>query len=281
MFLLTDIPEWNAPLLAALARRDLPVEVLTKPAVIATPGLLVNRVSASAASSDSAFAAAVETYLREEAAKGRPIVNGADCYRLGYDKWAQAIFFAECGVRTPETRLVEGGSRALPDRPVLLKPRVGGYGRGIVALEPGEPIPVLSSSAIEQVRLEPVDRAVHRVEIVGQRVLYEAITSVEPGSYNYCLASGEPGTVLKPAPEPAVAELILALARRAGMQIGSIEYLLSADGVPAFIDLNPVSSYHPGVMSILGFDPFEALAGLLGDLSGFRTADLSPPTKAR
>jgi len=261
--LLTDLPEWNAPLVAALERLGAEVVVLTQPGPIPTEAVLLNRVSAGIAARDRSFAGDVESFLLEAAQSGRRVINGAGCFRLGYDKWAQAVFFAQCGVRTPRSALAEPGVRQLPDCPVLMKPRVGGFGRGIVALAPGVVAPDAafgSGIMLEQERIEPIDQAVHRAEVIGSQVLYEAVTQLEPDRYDYCLATGESATELRAAPVPEVCKTIVDLADRAGMEIGSVEYLLDGEGEPWFIDLNPVSSYHPAVEKELGFDPVHALA---------------------
>lgn len=264
MVLLTDDAKWNEALIVWLERLGVPLRVTEGPGGITADGILVNRVSARRASEDPAFAREIEAFLREQRNQGRVVVNGAGCLRLGCDKWAQAKLFERCGARTPETRVVVSGRRALPERPVLVKPLVGSFGRGIVTLGPGEELPEAVTSEggryVEQERLDAVDGAVHRVEVLGDDVLYEAKTQMASGNFNYCLASGDLDTVVEAKLDPQLREIALRIAREADMQIGSVEYLLGEGGEPLFIDLNPVSSFHPSAAKELGFDPVERLA---------------------
>jgi hypothetical protein len=47
------------------------------------------------------------------------------------------------------------------------------------------------------------------------------------------------------------------------MELGAVEYLLDEKDNPVFIDLNPVSSFHPGATAVLGRDPLDATASYL------------------
>lgn len=269
--LLTDLPDWVAPLADRLKQLGARVHVATDLGESPPDGLLVNRVSASKAAEDPAYSRHVEDYLREQQALGRVVINGAVCHRLGYDKLEQARLFESCGVATPLTRPVVANQRAIPDREVLLKPLAGSYGRGIVPLGAGEPLPESLAgdehSFLEQERIEAVDGAVHRVEILGDEILYLAVTPLRPGSFDYCLACGGLGTTLSADLDVSLAAQVLRVARQAGMAIGSIEYLLGPNRQPCFIDLNPVSGHHPGVTAQLGFDPAERVASWLRSVS--------------
>lgn len=271
IILLTDIPDWNQPLVEALDRMGIQVVVAADPSEVPGDGVLVNRVSASSAAVDGAYAERVEAFLQSQERLGRRVVNGAKSFRLGFDKLAQADVFSRCGVATPGTHGITSTSRALPNCPVLLKPIAGAYGKGIVRLAPGESIPEFvvngRTGFVEQEFIEAADRSVHRVEVVGDTILYGAATRLEEGETNYCLASGEVETTLTTEIETQVREAIVRICREARMGLGSVEYLLRDRGDAAYIDLNPVSSYHPKVASLLGFDPFEKCACWLASIS--------------
>ena len=64
-----------------------------------------------------------------------------------------------------------------------------------------------------------------------------------------------------------IAEQVLRVAHEADMAMGSIEYLLGPNRQPFFVDLNPVSGFHPGVTTQLGFDPAERVASWLWSCS--------------
>jgi pyruvate carboxylase len=60
-----------------------------------------------------------------------------------------------------------------------------------------------------------------------------------------------------------VAESVKKILRAAKMELGAVEYLLDEEDNPVFIDLNPVSSFHPGATAVLGRDPLDATASYL------------------
>lgn len=267
IILLTDIPKWVEPLAEALRARGAAVLVETAPeASSVSADLLVNRVSTLLMRREPARATAFESSLVAWEHVGGGVVNSARCLRLGYSKQAQASLFRDCGVSTPETRLAIPGGRALPGRAVLLKPAAGGFGKGIRALDLHEPAPEdLDPAAgwVEQERLVPVDGAVHRLEMLGGEILYEASSPLVEGDFNYCLASGDPSVRLRARVEPALANTARHLAEAAGMELGALEYLNETSGTPTFIDLNPVSSLYPNAPEFLGFDPLERTADFL------------------
>jgi hypothetical protein len=214
-------------------------------------------------------AMAFQEAFAEWARAGRTVINGVDCYRIGHSKLAQAGLFEQCGVKTPQTRAAIPGGRALPGIPVLLKPTAGGFGKGIFELGANENTPdSLFTSAdgwIEQEHITAADGSVHRIEILGDRILYGARSPLIPGDYNYCLAHAESTVTLSRERDlPAtITHPSLRIASIAGMELGAVEYLLDGDGEPVFIDLNPVSSLHPRASHLLGEDPILMTANYL------------------
>jgi hypothetical protein len=267
--IVTDIPVWVRPLKRALEALKVRVETVTEPGAEIAGSTVVNRISALIRQRDPQKTAAFAGRLRELASEGRIVINGADCFELGCSKLAQGVLFERAGVRTPRTRPAVPGGRAIPGSPVLLKPPAGGYGRGIVRLEDQEPAPAdlfrKADGWIEQEVVPAADQAVHRIEVLGEEILYEARSPVRPGDYNYCLADPDSDTVLVPASgiRPEIVQAALRVTQSAQMEIGGVEYLLGADGHPVFIDLNPVSSLHPGAGELLGKDPVELTAAYL------------------
>ena len=269
IFILTDIPVWVRPLAGALTRRGAEVTVAADPEEVAEPDIVVNRLSTRVVrrfpDQVSVFIGALENWRN----RGVPVINGADCLRLGFSKIGQDQLFKACGVKTPRTASVRAGKRAFPGIPVLIKPPAGGFGKGIHTIGPDESIPMSlfdgNEDWIEQERIEPADGVVHRVEILGTRILYDAATPVLDGEFNYCLANADAETTLvaeDKVPE-TIREPVLRIARAAGMELGAVEYLLDRTGVPMFIDLNPVSSLHPQAESVLGYDPISATADFM------------------
>jgi hypothetical protein len=97
---------------------------------------------------------------------------------------------------------------------------------------------------------------------------------VKPDSFSYCLAdadsSSNPGTTsgdpvtLDQVPETKLRSSLAHICRLADMDVGSVEYLIpKGESALCFFDINPVSTYHPKVAALLGFDPYEKLAAWL------------------
>jgi len=267
--ILTDVPEWVRPLVSLLESRGTSVHVTDDPEEIVANGLTVNRVSALLAERDKARADRITHSLQAWEAEGRSVVNGSLCFQIGYSKLAQARLFTECGVRTPQTYPAVPGGRAIQGKAVLLKPPAGGFGRGIRRLENGEPAPdglfSRDEGWIEQELLTAADGCVHRIEVLGSDVLYEARSPIQADQFNYCLAHPESDVTLWPPRDiaPKVTESVKKILRAAKMELGAVEYLLDEEDNPIFIDLNPVSSFHPGATAVLGRDPLDATASYL------------------
>jgi glutathione synthase/RimK-type ligase-like ATP-grasp enzyme len=274
ILILTDIPEWVRPLVDLLELRGIEVQVADDPEEILANGLIVNRVSSLFADRNKAQAGRITNSLRTWEVEGRSVINGSFCFQTGYSKLAQAKLFTDCGVRTPQTYPAVPGGRAIHGKAVLLKPAAGGFGRGIRALEDGEPAPAGLFSRqegwIEQEMLTAADGCVHRIEVLGSDILYEARSPLKADEFNYCMAHPESDVTLWPPHEiaPKVIESVKKILHAARMELGAVEYLLDEKDNPVFIDLNPVSSFHPGATAVLGHDPLDATASYLIHRSG-------------
>lgn len=269
ILILTDIPEWVRPLVGLLESRGIKVQVTDDPEQIAANGLVVNRVSALLAERDKARADRITNSLRTWESEGRSVINGSFCFQTGYSKLAQAKLFNDCGVLTPQTYPAVPGARAIHGKTVLLKPPAGGFGRGIRILEDGKPAPdglfSRGEGWIEQEMLTAADGRVHRIEVLGSDILYEASSPLQADKFDYCLAHPESDVTLRPPREiaPKVTGSVKKILQSANMQLGAVEYLLDEKGNPIFIDLNPVSSFHPAATDVLGYDPIDATAAYL------------------
>jgi hypothetical protein len=70
------------------------------------------------------------------------------------------------------------------------------------------------------------------------------------------------------APDDVVAQAI-ALTRAASIDVGGVEYLVSArDGLPYFYDVNATSNFVADAPRVLGFDPFPAFGDYIVRMAG-------------
>jgi len=233
--------------------------------------LVFNRIASRPADDDPALLTLARDLLGAIQLSGIPCLNGAGCHVVGASKLLQASLFAKLGVPTPWTLAVSPATleRKLAEFdgrfPLLIKSNTGGRGRGIsspheVNAETFAP----DGIAILQERITSGDGLIHRVEMIGAEVLYEADAPLHPNSFDYCLAGMEPSTLgFRREPPGGIASVCRRLASAAAMDLGSIEFLIDESGELQFIDLNPVSSLMPDAAARLGFDPTEKLDALL------------------
>jgi glutathione synthase/RimK-type ligase-like ATP-grasp enzyme len=271
LILLTDLPVWVRPLAEALVGAGVEVQVATTPEEVPAEGCVVNRISALLVARQPQRSEQLSQALADWEGRGRRVVNGARCHRIGQSKRLQAQLFHDSGAATPRTLAAVPGGRAMPEERVLLKPPAGGFGKGIVALEPGEAAPrdlfESGSGWVEQQRVQPADGWVHRVELLGSRILYAARSPHQVGNFNYCLTHAGAEVELKSESDlpPRVIEAVGQVARRGGLELGAVEYFMGQDGAPVFFDFNPVSGLHPQAGAFLGEDPWQRVARFLID----------------
>ncbi|MEO0508316.1 MAG: hypothetical protein AAF065_00470 [Verrucomicrobiota bacterium] len=268
VFILTDIPVWVRPLERALTSLGAKVLVGDDPEIGSNTDLIVNRVSTQLLRVDEAKLSRIRQAFGRWESGNQMVINGARCFEIGLSKVEQHALFQSCGVSTPATKVAIPGGRALPGRSVLLKPPAGGFGKGIQILQPDEPAPSdldPSIEWIEQERIEPADGMVHRIEFVGDQILYDAATPLVPNEFDYCLANAGDNSALTPekALDPEIARLAKKIAARGKMKLGAIEYFVLKDGNPCFFDFNPVSSLHPRAADCIGAEPLELVVDFI------------------
>ncbi|MEM0965375.1 MAG: hypothetical protein AAGJ81_04375 [Verrucomicrobiota bacterium] len=262
--LLTDIPVWVRPLANALEKVGATVSIVEERGWEEGADVVVNRLSTAVIRRAPEYANELFEFLLKNEKVGSRVINGSLCLEIGWSKFRQHQLFESMEVRTPRTALIENGERSFPEIPVLLKPPAGGFGKGIEELGVGDPIrpELVGKGWIEQEKIVAVDNAVHRVELLGDRILYEAVSPLDEGNFNYCLAKAtdETSVLQEEQVSVRVKEPILRIAREMGMEIGAIEYMLNQEERPVFIDINPVSSLHPDSKKVLGSEPLDLVA---------------------
>lgn len=272
LILLTDIPDWVEGLHKTLLDRGCAAEVVDLTALNWEPSapplwqesLIFNRLSANTAGGRISSVTKARDILASLELAGTQIVNGLTCQLVASSKALQSAVFEQAGVGTPATKFVEKGRDWNPGSvPQLAKPNISGFGRGISMVTNGSPLPYSEDAcAIVQNLVQTDDQKVHRVELLEGRVLYRSTTPLLTGQFDYCLAGAKQVELFSDCPR-SIETKCARIAKLAKMDVGSLEYLIAADGEPCFIDINPVSSFAPQAQEQLGFSPMEKLADFL------------------
>src|SRR4029079_4518566 len=171
--------------------------------------------------------------------------------------------------------------------PILVKANIGGSGAGIVryeneaalagAVERGEVDLGVEGVARVQESARLRNGHIVRVETLGGKYLYAIKVFPVVGSFDLCpadacqttngvelvgaaCAADAPKTGLRvegyTPPDEIIAQ-VEAISRRAGLDIGGMEYLVDArDGKHYFYDINALSNFVAEPDSVVGFNPW-------------------------
>ena len=296
--IIDEHPEWSQRLIGALDARRLPYEKIDHSSHAFDPrtrergySVVVNRSSPSSHTRGHASVLFyTEALLAHYESLGVPVVNGLRAYRFEKSKALQLGLLERLGVRYPRAVVVNHREQVLKalDRiafPLVVKPNVGGSGAGIVRFDSADILRAgldrldfgPDGTALVQEYVEPREGAIVRVEVLDGRALY-AIRIVREGSQTFnlcpadicqtppadslgaCPVDAKPGLSVSryDAPPDAVATAEH-LTREAGIDVGGVEYLVSArDGLAYFYDVNATSNFVADAPRVLGFDPFTA-----------------------
>lgn len=272
--------------------------------------LVVNRASPSAylrGHAQSTFHTL--HWLRHLERIGVPVVNGARAYSLELSKASQLDLLRELDLPFPRSRAINDASLAPSAAeglrfPVLVKANIGGSGAGIVrydsrealagAVARGEVALGIDGVALVQESAPLRDGHIVRVETMGGKYLYAIKVYPAVGSFDLCPADAcqtangvelvrgacavdAPKTGLRVegyTPPREIVEQVEAISRRAGLDIGGIEYLVDdRDGRHYFYDVNALSNFVADPVSVIGFDPWVRFVDYL---ESRRRADEAP-----
>ena len=306
--ILDEHPEWSTRLIAELEGRDLVVDRIDHSRHAFDPrerharhDVIVNRSSPSSHRRGHASVLFyTEALLDHYAALGVPVINPVSAYRFEKSKALQAGLFERLAVRYPRTVVLNH-----PDQlrqaaeglrfPVLVKPNVGGSGALIERFDDRDALQTSAGTldfgpdgvALLQEYVEPRDGAIVRIEVLDGRALYAIRIVKRAEDFNLCpadicqvpAASSDLAACpldARPrlevtrydAPDDVVAQAI-ALTRAASIDVGGVEYLVSArDGLAYFYDVNATSNFVADAPRVLGFDPFPAFADYIVRVAG-------------
>ena len=310
--ILDEHPEWSTRLIAELEGRGLAVDRIDHASHAFDPrerrvphDVLVNRSSPSSHRRGHASVLFyTEALLDHYQALGVPVINPVAAYRFEKSKALQVGLFERLAVRYPRTVVVNHADqlRKAVDGfrfPVLVKPNVGGSGALIERFDDRDALEASATAldfgpdgvALLQEYVEPRDGAIVRIEVLDGRALYAIRIVKRADDFNLCPADicqvpeppGHPGACpaeVRPglgltrydAPVDVVAQAI-ALTRAASIDVGGVEYLVSArDGLPYFYDVNATSNFVADAPRVLGFDPFPAFGDYIVRVGGGRAA---------
>jgi hypothetical protein len=312
--ILYEHPLWFEPLFAELDRRGIEYERLRADELVFDPGererpysLVLNRMSPSAWTRGHAGAVfQALDYLAYLDAIGVDVLNGYAAFRVEISKARQCALLARLGLRYPRARVINHASQAAGAAeglrfPVLVKPNVGGSGAGIRSFSTAAELAAaaaegglelgLDGTALVQEQLPAVDDSVVRIEMLGGELLYAIRLRLVPGSFNLCPAdycelpgivdgvSGRGLPIERFDPPAAVVEDANRIVAAAGMDLGGVEYLVSArDGLAYFYDINALSNFVADAPDVIGFDPFVDLVDLVVERARRFTAAAVSPT---
>ena len=241
-----------------------------------------------------------QQWLRHLDRIGVPTVNGLAAYQMDTSKALQLEVFEELGVPYPRTRLANSGAAIVAAAeglrfPILVKANIGGSGAGIERFEDAAALAAAAEQGTFDFGVDGVVlvqemapmRAGHitRVEVLGGHFLYAIDVFPAPDSmFNLCPADvcqttdgralsrsacalDAPKTGMRvqraDPPREIIAE-VERIARRVGLDVGGIEYLIDdRDGRPYFYDVNALSNFVADARNVIGFDPHERLVDYL------------------
>ena len=238
-------------------------------------------------------------YLAHLKQLGVRVINGLDAYRVETSKALQLALLKSLGLPFPAARVInhprEAPSAAAGLRyPVVVKANIGGSGAGIARFEDADSLVQavragrldfgVDDTALVQEAAPLRDGCIVRVEVLGGEYLYAIKVYPEQGSFNLCpadacqTASGQElvrtacaldaaknGLRVEAFEPPAEQRAaMLAIARRTGLDVGGLEYLIDdRDGRPYVYDINALSNFVADGPRVIGFDPFERLVDYL------------------
>jgi hypothetical protein len=225
---------------------------------------------------------------------GARVINGTQVLAYDTSKARQLSLFRACGLDIPATRVAH--RRADVPRlaaelgfPVLVKGNVGGSGAGIIRYDTADELSAAVADGLTPVGVDGValvqayvparNAEVIRCEVMAGKLLYAIALTGAGSTFDLCPADvcmvDKPTITIEAFRPPA--EMVAAveqIARRAGMDVGGIEYMVDdRDGRPKFYDLNALSNFVANPLDVLGFDPHVPFVEwLLGQVAAQREA---------
>lgn len=294
VYVLHEVPQWYAPLDAALEDCGVPHEEwfldagtfdLSRPP---PEGVFFNRLSATAHTRGHGLAVDyARGLLRWIEGHGRRVVNGSRALELAMSKIALLSALSAFGIRVPRTlaavgreRIVEA-ARSLP-APFLVKPNRSGKGIGIRLFHDIDALSRYVDSnefaaspdgiTLLQEYVDSPDGFITRAEFVGGRFLY-ALRSTTDRGFNLCPADfcaptesqrGSPGFAILPGFYHPILRAYERFLARHEVEVAAVEFVVGADGSIYTFDLNINTNYNAEAEAAVGVSGMRAIAAFLG-----------------
>jgi len=234
---------------------------------------------------------------------GVPVVNGRKGFEIEISKARQLTLLESLGLPSPRARVINHASKAVEVTeglrfPVVVKANIGGSGAGIVKFASRESLATTANAsqldfgvdhtALVQESAPLRNGHIVRVETLDGNYLYAIKVFPAVGSFDLCPADAcqttsgvelvgsacavdAPKTGLRVEayqPPREIIEQVEAISRRAGLDIGGIEYLVDErDGKHYFYDINALSNFVADPESVLGFNPWPKFVDYLASRS--------------
>jgi len=304
---LYEHPQWFAPLFAELKLRGVSFEAFFAPKHFYSIDsrskpefkVLFNRMSPSADSREHGSGIFYTlSWLGHLEQQGVRVINGTKAFQYEVSKALQHSLIQSLGLGYIPTRVIHQAEQAIEAAnglryPIVVKPNVGGSGKGIVRFDSPEAL----ASAVKNGELElgydhialvqefiPA-RGGHitRVETLGGKYLYAIKVHLTGQTFDLCpadICQTERGEALNNAcvleaskaglkvegytPPPEVIAAVEQIIQAAGIDVGGIEYIVDdRDGQVYYYDVNALSNFVADPIRVIGFNPFHRLADYL------------------
>lgn len=301
-------PHWFERLFAELDRRGTPYERIDathhrfdiEPNGNRRYSLVFNRMSPSAYTRGHGHGIYYTvSYLEHLERLGVRVINGSRGFRNEISKASQLSLLRSLGLPYPRARVINHAEEAPAAAeglrfPVIVKPNVGGSGKGIVrfdtpealthAAKNGEFSLGLDNTALVQEFVPARSGHITRVEVVGGEYLYGINVYITGETFDLCpadICKTTGGVELNLAacaveapkaglrvegytPPLQVIHDVERIMQNAGIDVGGIEYVIDdRDGKLYFYDINALSNFVSDGPRVIGFDPFIKLVDYL------------------
>jgi hypothetical protein len=239
------------------------------------------------------------SYLEHLERLGTRVINGSRGFRHEISKALQLSLLHSLGLPYPRARVINHSEEApaAAERfrfPVIVKPNVGGSGKGIVRFDTLEALAEtarsgqlslgLDNTALVQEFIPARDGHITRIEVVGGKYLYGINVYITGETFDLCPADickttggvelnlaacavEAPKAGLRVegyAPPPQVIHDVERIMQNAGIDVGGVEYVIDdRDGQLYYYDINALSNFVSDGPRVIGFDPFVRLVDYL------------------